>query len=237
MTDARGPVTTTIEDGVAVVRWDDGKANVLSHATVDALDAALDRAVADADAVCFVGRDGRFSAGFDLSVMGSGIDAARDLVAHGGRLLMRLYLHPQPAVVAVTGHALAAGALFVACCDVRIGADVPAKIGLNETGIGMPLPLFAVALAEDRIARQALVDATLLARIYDPHGAAEVGWLDRVVAVDAVEAEAVAEARRLAAYSGAAYAQTKEVLRAPTVNRVRDRGDADLARFSVEPAG
>jgi enoyl-CoA hydratase len=101
----------------------------------------------------------------------------------------------------------------------------------------MPLPLFAVALAQDRIARQALVDATLLARIYDPHGAAEVGWLDRVVDADAVEAEAIAEARRLAVYSGAAYAQTKQVLRSPTVNRVRDRGDADLARFSVEPAG
>ena len=237
MADASGPVTTTIEDGVAVLRWDDGKVNVLSYAAIDALDAALDRAEAEAEAVCIVGREGKLSAGFDLSVMTAGPDAARDLVAHGGRLLMRLYLHPQPVTVAVTGHALAAGALLVLTGDVRIGADVPAKIGLNETSIGMPLPLFAVALAEDRLDRTALVAATVGAQVYDPRGAAEVGYLDRVVPVDAVEAEAIAEARRLGAYNRAAYAQTKEVLRRATVARVRDGGTADLARFTVEASG
>jgi enoyl-CoA hydratase len=238
MADASGPVTTpvttTIDDGVAVIRFDDGKANVLSYAAIDALDAALDRAEAEASAVCIVGREGKLSAGFDLSVMTAGPDAARDLTSRGGRLLMRLYEHPQPVVVAVTGHALAAGALLVMCCDVRIGADVPAKIGLNETSIGMPLPLFALALAEDRLNRAALVRATLAAEIYDPRGAVEVGYLDRVVPLDALVDEAVAEARRLGAYSAAAYAQTKEVLRGGTIARVRERGAADMARFSVE---
>jgi enoyl-CoA hydratase len=237
MADASGPVTTTIEDGVAVLRFDDGKANVLSFAAIDSFSAGLDRAAADADAVCVVGRDGKLCAGFDLSVMSGGPDAARDLVARGGELLMRIYQHPQPVTVAVTGHALAAGALLVLACDVRIGADVPAKIGLNETSIGMPLPLFALALAEDRLARTALVPATLGARIYDPHGAVEVGYLDRVTPVEAVADEAIAEARRLGAYSTTAYAQTKEVLRAGTLERVRAGGEADLARFSVQPPG
>ena len=181
-------MSTTIDDGVAVVRFDDGKANVLSYDAVAALDAALDRAEADAASVCIVGRDGKLSAGFDLSVMTAGPDAARDLVAAGGELLMRLYLHPQPVVVAVTGHALAAGALLVLSCDVRIGADVPAKIGLNETAIGMPLPLFALALAGDRLDRRHLSRATLGAEVYDPHGAVEAGYLDRVVPLgDVVE--------------------------------------------------
>jgi enoyl-CoA hydratase len=245
MADARAPgttpamssVTTTIEDGVAVIRFDDGKANVLSFAAIDALDAALDRAVAEASAVCLVGREGRMCAGFDLSVMTAGPDAARDLVAHGGKLLMRLYEHPQPVVAAVTGHALAAGALLVLTCDVRIGADVPAKIGLNETAIGMPLPLFAIALAEDRLARPAFVRATLGAEIYDPRSAADVGYLDRVVPADTVVDEAVAEARRLAAYSSTAYALTKEALRTATIARVRERGATDLARFAVDAPG
>jgi len=229
-----GPLTTTIEDGVAVLRFDDGKANVLSFAAIDALAAALDRAEADAAAVCLVGREGRLCAGFDLSVMTGGPDAARDLVARGGDLLLRLYQHPQPVVVAVTGHALAAGALLVLACDVRIGADVPAKIGLNETSIGMPLPLFAVALAEDRLATTELTRATLGAEIYDPARAVAAGYLDRVVPPDAVVDEAVAEARRLGGYRPLAYAQTKAVLRAPTVRRVAEGTAADLARFSVE---
>lgn len=235
MADASGPVTTTIEDGVAVLRFDDGKANVLSFAAIDSFSAALDRAEAEAQSVCIVGREGKLCAGFDLSVMSGGPDAARDLVAKGGELLMRIYQHPQPVTVAVTGHALAAGALLVLSCDVRIGADVPAKIGLNETSIGMPLPLSAIALAEDRLATTALVPATLAAQLYDPHGAAAVGYLDRVVPADAVVDEAVAEARRLGAYSSRAYAQTKEVLRAGTLSRVLEGGKADLARFTVEP--
>jgi enoyl-CoA hydratase len=117
---------------------------------------------------------------------------------------------------------------------VRIGADVPAKIGLNETSIGMPLPLFALALAEDRLATAELTRATLGAEIYDPHGAVTAGYLDRVVPAGAVVDEAVAEARRLAAYRPQAYAQTKEVLRGPTVRRVVEEGAADLARFTVE---
>ena len=235
MADASGPVTTTIEDGVAVLRFDDGKANVLSFAAIDSFSAALDRAEAEAQAVCIVGRAGKLCAGFDLSVMGAGPDAARDLVARGGQLLMRIYQHPQPVVVAVTGHALAAGALLVLSCDVRIGADVPAKIGLNETSIGMPLPLFAIALAEDRLATTAVVPATLGAQIYDPRGAVEVGYLDRVVPLETAADDSIAEARRLGAYSSRAYAQTKQVLRAGTLQRVREGGAADLARFTVEP--
>ena len=235
MSDPTSPVTTTVEDGVAVVRFDDGKANVLSYTAVDALGAALDRAEADADSVCIVGRDGKLSAGFDLSVMTAGPDAARDLVAKGGELLMRLYLHPQPVVVAVTGHALAAGALLVLSCDVRIGADVPAKIGLNETAIGMSLPMFAIALAEDRLDRRHLVRATVTAEVFDPAGAVAAGYLDRVVPAGEVEGVAIGEARRLGGYSRTAYAQTKAAMRGPLVARVREGAEADLARFAVEP--
>src|SRR5262245_54127386 len=192
-----GPLTTTIEDGVAVLRFDDGKVNVLSHAAIDAFESALDLAAADARAVCIIGRDGKFSAGFDLAIMTGEPDGVRRLVSRGAELLMRLYLHPQPVVVAVTGHALAAGALLVLVCDVRIGADVPAKIGLNETSIGMPLPQFAVELARDRLDRKILSRATLGAEIFDPHGAVTAGYLDRVVPAADVEGESGAEALRL----------------------------------------
>jgi enoyl-CoA hydratase len=232
--DVPGPLTTTIEDGVAVVRFDDGKANVLSHAAIDAFEAALDRAEVEARAVCIVGREGKLSAGFDLSVMTSGPDGARELVSRGAELLMRLYMHPQPVVVAVTGHALAAGALLALACDVRIGADVPAKIGLNETSIGMPLPLFATELARDRLSPTAFVRATLAAEIYDPEGAVQAGYLDRVVPLDEVVEAAIAEANRLSAYRAGAYARSKEVLRRPTVDRIRAGTAADLALFSVE---
>lgn len=229
MTDA--PVTTTIEDGVAVLRFDDGKVNVLSYAALEALSAALDQAEREASALCLVGREGTFSAGFDLSVMTAGLDSALKLTAEGGRLMLRLFLHPQPVVAAVTGHALAAGVLLAAVCDIRIGADRPSKIGLNETAIGMSLPGFAVELARDRLNPTALLRATLAAEIFDAAGAREAGWLDRVVPVEDCVDEAIAEARRLSGYSGAAYAQTKRMLREPILERVREA----TARDSFSP--
>jgi enoyl-CoA hydratase len=229
-------VTTTIEDGVAVLRFDDGKVNVLSYAAIASLEAALDQATEQASAVCIVGREKATSAGFDLSVMNAGIESALDLVGAGGRMLMRLYAHPQPVVIAVTGHALAAGALLVASCDVRIGADKPSKIGLNETAIGMSLPLFAIELARDRLNPTHLVRATMGAEVFDPHGAVEAGWIDRVVPAESCADEAIAEARRLGEYNASAYAQTKRSLRQPVVDRIRAGAAADAGTFTIETA-
>lgn len=231
MSDA--PVTTTIEDGVAVLRFDDGKVNALSYDALEALSDGLDQAEREASAVCLVGRDGVFSAGFDLTIMTTGIESALGLVTAGGKLLLRIYLHPQPVVAAVTGHALAAGVLLAATCDVRIGADVPAKIGLNETAIGMSLPSFGMELARDRLQPTVLGRATLGAEIFDPHGAVAAGWLDQVVPADDCVDAAIAEARRLGAFSPAAYAQTKRMLREPTIERTR--AAASREDFKIKP--
>jgi enoyl-CoA hydratase len=237
MADAQGPLTTTIEDGVAVVRFDDGKANVLSYAAVEAFEAALDQAGEDAQSVCIVGNAKITCAGFDLSVMQAGVDSAMKLAGRGGEMLMRLYTHPQPVVIAVTGHALAAGALLVASCDVRIGADRPSKIGLNETAIGMSLPLFAIELARDRLNPAYLVRATMAAEVFDPHGAAAAGWIDKVVPAEECADAAIAEARRLGEYSSAAYSATKRSLRQPVADRVRAGAAADIGNFTVEQPG
>lgn len=212
-------VTTTIEDGVAVVTLDDGKMNAVSHEVVDGLHAALDTALADAGAVLLRGNDRALSAGFDLKVMGGGdIDAVVKLVNAGGELLMRLFVHPQPTVVAVTGHALAAGALLVLACDTRIGSPGSAKIGLNETAIGMALPEFAYELAAARLSKRHLTRAAVQAEIYDPEGAVAAGYLDRLE--DDCIAAAMADARALAQLPVAAYAGTKRSLRQPMVDRV-----------------
>ena len=98
------------------------------------------------------GRPGKFSAGFDLSVMtGGDLPAMASLVSDGGALVRTLYGSSIPVVAACTGHALAAGALVLLGCDVRIGADVDCKIGLNEVAIGMVLPDWAFTIAVDRL--------------------------------------------------------------------------------------
>ncbi len=225
-------VTVTIDDGVAVVRLDDGKANAVSHAVIDAVHAALDRAAAEATAVAIVGREGKFSAGFDLSVMTQGADATRGLVGAGGELMMRVFTHPQPVVAGVTGHALAAGALLCLSCDTRIGsAELPAKIGLNETAIGMGLPWYGVRLGEARLSMRHRQRSILQAEIYDMAGAADAGYLDELVAPDAVVSTAVERARELGSLPAQAYAFTKRRLRQAIADDVLAGLEADMAQM------
>lgn len=229
MSDPTVPVSVSLtDDGVAVVRLDDGKANALSHEVIELLHGALDTATAEARAVCFVGREGKLCAGFDLSVMTQGADATRGLVRAGGEFLMRLYGHGQPTVVAVTGHALAAGALFILACDTRIAADVPAKIGLNETAIGMGLPRYGVELARERLSKRAFAAAVLQATIYDPAGACAVGYVDQVVPAAEVETVALAEAARLGQFSTGAHSLTKSQMRRFVIADVLADLDADM---------
>jgi enoyl-CoA hydratase len=222
------PVTTAVDDGVLVVRIDDGKMNALSHHVIEQLHAALDLATADAQSVCLVGNERALSAGFDLTVMTAGPVAARELVEAGARLLMRLYAHPQPTVVAVTGHALAAGALVVLSCDTRIAADKSSKIGLNEVAIGMRVPVFAMELARDRLSKRYATRATLQAEIFDPTGAKAAGYVDGVVSETSCLASAIDEARRLGRLPAGGYAASKQALRQATIEHVLATLDEDM---------
>ena len=215
-------------DGVAVLHMDDGKANALSPTAIDALGAALDRAQAEADAVVWVGRPGRFSAGFDLSVMRSGAEAMSGLVIAGAELYARMFEHAKPIVAACSGHALAAGALVLLASDWRVGARGEFKIGLNEVAIGMTLPHFAVEMAQARLSKRHFARAVAQAEIYAPEGAVDAGYLDLVVDAEGLLEAAVGEATRLAALPGPAFAATKRRVFGELAEQVRRAAHDEL---------
>jgi enoyl-CoA hydratase len=215
-------VTTELRDDVAIVRFDDGKANAFSATSIGALHTAFDRAEKEAKSVVLVGRPGRFSGGFDLRVMGGGDgDAIRAMVRGGAELALRLYDFPIPVVIACTGHAVAMGAVLLMAADTRIGVAGEFKIGLNEVAIRMTLPMFAIELAQDRLSRRHLQRATNLAELYAPERAVDVGFLDRVVPADELLEAAVAEAESYAPLDLPAHHGTKRNLRGRTLERLR----------------
>jgi len=221
-----------LQESVAVLQMDDGKANALSHGLIDELMAALDRAEKEASAVLLSGRPGRLCAGFDLKTMMAGVEQARELVTHGAEMYLRIYEFPAPVVVACTGHAMAGGAVLLLTADTRIGVDGPFKIGLNEISIGMPLPHFVQELAQDRLASTHRVAATIQATVYDPATAITVGYLDRVVAPDDLAAKATAAAATLAKLPTEPYGLTKRRMREPITARVRAILAEDMARLT-----
>ena len=232
---ATEPLTYALENSIAVITMDDGKANALSVAMIDALLAALTRAEGEAKAIVLAGRPERFCAGFDLRVMMSGPEQATALLKQGSELLLRLYDAAVPLVIACTGHALAGGALVVLTGDTRIGAKGEFKLGLNEVSIGLPVPVLAMEFARSRLVTSELHRATLQAQIYAPDDAVRAGYLDEIVAADQVIARATAEATRLGAFSKQAYRATKTRLRGPTLAFIRGAMVQDLATLMAPP--
>jgi len=92
---------------VVAVTMDDGKVNALASEMLAEVVERLDQAQADEAVVILTGREGTFSAGFDLNCPPEGWP---EMVAGGARLAERMLTYPHPLVIACSGHAIAMGA-------------------------------------------------------------------------------------------------------------------------------
>jgi len=228
------PVSIERDGDVAVITLDDGKANALSFAVIDGLNDALAQAESEALAVALIGREGKFSAGLDLKVMTGGSDGARQLLASGARLGLRIYMFGIPVVLGVTGHALAMGGILTTTADYRVGAEGSYKIGLNEVAIGMPVPTFGVELCRDRLAKAWFTRCVQHAHLCSPTEAVAAGFLDEVVALEDVGARARAVAAQLAeTVHPGPFKRTRQNIRSALAEQLRVGLDADMARFDV----
>ncbi len=216
-------LTYSFANDIATLAMDDGKANAMAPAMSAAINDGLDKAAADgAKAVVIRGREGLLCGGFDLKIIrGDDDDLKAKMRGAGMGLLERLYLSPIPIVFAVTGHAVAMGALLLFSGDYRVGLRGDFRIGLNETGIGLSLPVTGLELARDRLAPQVLGEATINATLYSPDEANGIGYLDEVADASDFDARVQAAAERLAALDSAAFSLTKSKVRQPTIDRIQ----------------
>jgi enoyl-CoA hydratase len=210
-----------LDGTVATIAIDDGKVNAFSIAMLRSLHAALDRAERDDAVVVLTGRDGCFSAGFDLKTFGEGAESVIEMLTLGARLCERLLSFPKPVVAACPGHAVAAGSFVLLSADVRIGVDGPFRIGLNEVRIGLTMPWFAIALARGRLHPAHFDAAVIQARTYAPGEAVAAGFLDRIVPAGELRAAAAGAADALAQLDMRAHHATKLRAREDELRRVR----------------
>ncbi len=220
--------TYELDSGVATIRLDDGKVNALSIPMLEALHADLDRAENDGAVVVLTGREGYFSAGFDLNVFQNEAERIVEMLTLGATLCERLLAFPRPVLAAVSGHAIAAGSFLPLCADLRIGVDGPFKLGLNEVKIGLTVPLFVVELARHRL-RPADFDRALgTAAMFEPAAAVEAGFLDRVVPAEEFLRASAVGAEELTGLNAEAHAATKLRVRGRAIEAVRTAIEAEL---------
>lgn len=222
-------VETTIHGAIHELRLARAPVNALDPSLCQALTAALAQAIASgAQGIVLAGGPKVFSAGLDvpfllslgddkaalLSAWDAFFDAARALVAC-----------PVPVVAAIAGHSPAGGCVLALCCDYRVMADGPYRIGLNETQVGLVAPegiqtLLARVVGPHR-AERLLVGGTLV----DATEALRIGLVDELTGIDEVTTRArvwldgllelprgpVLETRRIARRDAVAAMQSERI--------------------------
>ena len=110
------------EENISVVTLDDGKANVFSTKMSTDINECLDEVSKEDGCIVLTGREGMFSAGFDLKTLqGGDMDQIQEMTTTGFKLLSRIFSFPRPVIAACSGHGIALGTFLLCCCDYRIG--------------------------------------------------------------------------------------------------------------------
>ena len=227
-------VSYQCERSVATITMDDGKVNLLSNAMQAELGAAFDRAEADDAVVVLTGREGTFSAGFDLACIKASDESTVQMVIGGFRLVRRIQANPRPVVTACSGHAIAMGVIMLAAGDYNLGAaGASQRIVANEVAIGMTMPHTPIELLRSRLTPSALHRAISLAEVFTPDTAVAAGFLDKLVPAGELLAAAHSAAAHLVKLDPSAHTRTKERVRRDLLVRLDhaiERDEANLRR-------
>ena len=202
-------ISYQLEDGIATLTLNNGKVNAISPDMIAAFNAALDQAVQDRAIVIITGQPGILSGGYDLKVMTSSPQNAVALVTAGSTLAHRMLSHPYPIIVACPGHAIAKGAFILLSADYRIGVEGSFNIGLNEVLIGMTMHHAGIELARDRLRKSAFHRSVINGELFDPQGAVDAGFLDKVVPAEQLLPTALAVAQQMKKINMTAHKNTK----------------------------
>jgi enoyl-CoA hydratase len=213
---------------LTILRMQAGKANAMNPELVRRLAALCEELEAsDARALVLTGDGRSFSAGLALPQL-IDLDRAtmRTFMAEFKRAMLRVFQLPMPVIAAIDGHAIAGGCVLASQCDVRIAADRPLKIGVNEVQLGIGLPAVVIETLRLFLPAASLLPVALSGGLFEPREALALGLLDEVVAPEQLLARACERARELAAIPRAAYAQVKLAWRGPAVEAIERSEDA-----------
>lgn len=201
-------------DGVTTLTLNRGaQYNALSVTMIETLQAALDAIAADASVrVVVLAGDGKaFCAGHDLKEMRGHPEKAfqQNLFKLCGKLMLTIARLPQPVIARVHGIATAAGCQLVSMCDLAVSADV-AKYAVSGINLGLFCSTPSVGLVRNMGRKQAF-EMLITGDFIDALEAQRRGLVNRVVPLDALDAEIARLTTSIVAKSPVAVKMGKEL--------------------------
>jgi enoyl-CoA hydratase len=234
-------IEITKHEGILTLRLAHGKASALDLELIEALALAFAEANAadDVNAVILTGTGSIFSAGVDLFRMtDQGRAYTEQFVPALSRMVLDLFSFPKPLVVAANGHAIAGGCILTLAADYRLMASGNGRIGMPELLVGVPFPAAILEVVRFCVPPQHLQSLVYTGRTVQPDDALRFGFVDEVVAPDALLTRAGEIARHLAALPPKLFAMTKHQLRDKAISRAKHYAhelDDDVREIWSEP--
>jgi enoyl-CoA hydratase len=216
------------QDGVAILRMADGKANAMSIDFCEAMTERFEQVrTSSARSVVVTGSGTIFSAGVDLLLLQEGGRSyIRRFLPALSMMLETVFSHPKPVVAAINGHAVAGGCVLACAADKRLMTREAGRIGVTELLVGVPFPAIAMEIMRNATAPQYFVDAIFSGATFPPSDAVVRGLVDELVDPVVLLDRAIAAAKTLAALPPAAFVLTKRQTRQPALERLESVGRA-----------
>jgi enoyl-CoA hydratase/carnithine racemase len=200
-----GTILLARDGGIATVTLSNpDKLNALDLAMWKRLGAAMRELDADRTLRSIVMRgagDKAFAAGADISEFGTTRNNSRVARKYGEQLektMGALARCRHPIVAMIHGACVGGGVEIASQCDLRI-CGASSRFGIPINKLGLVVGYGEMAALIELIGRAAAMEILLEGRILSAAEAKDMGLVNRVVADDKLEEEAMAAARRIAA--------------------------------------
>ena len=204
----------TDEGGVATLTLNRPQQfNSLSFEMLEALIAAVDEIARDESVrvVVLAGEGKAFCAGHDLKEMRGNhtLEFQQRLFRLCGKFMMKMTELPQPVIARVHSIATAAGCQLVSMCDLAVAADT-ARFAVSGINVGLFCATPGVGLSRN-MGRKDAFEMLVTGDFIDAHEAQRRGLVNRVVALEQLDAEVARLAASIVAKSPLAIRMGKQM--------------------------
>jgi len=238
-----------VQNGIATVTFNNPPRGYMNHAQVQAVDAIVDRLLADANVrvVIFTGGvPGVFVRHYDVSEILTSLEIIRrkqygreELIERAKKstpvsaLFDKIDRMPKPTIAAINGFAQGGGFELALCCDIRIAEEGDYLIGLPEVNIG----IFPGAGGAERLPRligeAKALEFILCGRTVPPGQAAALGLVHECVPKGESLRRAMVLAEDFVKRPAAGLAAAKAVVKESGERPLADAMMASRARFNL----
>ena len=220
-------------DSILEIRLARPPVNALDPALLKALTEAFDpAALRGIEGVVLSGGPKVFSGGLDVPhLMGldrDGLTAAWAQFFAAARAIAHC---PVPVVAAIAGHNPAGGCVLALCCDYRIMARGPFRIGLNETQVGLAVPDAIQALMRRVVGAHRAERLLVAGAMVEAEQALAYGLVDELTDLEHVSTRALHWLRELSTLPREAMLKTRKTARADVHAALAGFSDDELDGF------